>query len=113
MKNNQHQNMKTTLIIITSAILLGCSYPKKGDTTGFRSERNTVFYNNDTIATLSAIEYSIDNGKLVKDVTFKLSNMNHADRVQNFLYFVHEKHKGWDGELDYPITRFKINKEQE
>jgi len=37
--------------------------------------------------------------------------MNHADKVQNFLYFVHKKHKGWEIELDYPIQNFKITKE--
>jgi hypothetical protein len=101
--------MKKLLVLISSVILIGCSSIKKLDTTGFHSEHNTIFYNNDTIAVLSAIEYSIDNGKYVKEMTFKLTNMNHADRVQNFLYFVHQKHKGWEIELDYPITNFKIN----
>jgi hypothetical protein len=34
--------------------------------------------------------------------------MNHADKVQNLLYFVHKKHKGWEIELDYPINNFKV-----
>ena len=101
--------MKKTLILISSAILIGCSSIKKLDTTGFTSKNNTIFYGKDTVAVLSALEYSIDNGKYVKEMTFKLLNMKHADRVQNFLYFVHQKHKGWEIELDYPITNFKIN----
>jgi|LauGreDrversion4_2_1035121.scaffolds.fasta_scaffold01706_14 hypothetical protein len=102
--------MKKLLILISSAILLGCSSIKKLDTTGFHSENNTIFYEKDTVATLSAIEYSIDNGKYVKEMTFKLLNMKHADKVQNLLYFVHKRHKDWEIELDYPITNFKINK---
>jgi hypothetical protein len=39
--------------------------------------------------------------------------MNHADKVQNLLYFVHKRHKGWEIELDYPITNFKVNKDAE
>lgn len=101
--------MNKILILISSVVLIGCSTIKKLDTTGFHSDHNTIFYNNDTIATLSAIEYSIDNGKYVKEMTFKLLNMKHADRVQNLLYFVHKRHKGWEIELDYPITNFKIN----
>jgi hypothetical protein len=104
--------MNKILILISSVLLIGCSTIKKLDTTGFHSDHNTIFYNNDTIATLSAIEYSIDNGKYVKEMTFKLTNMGHADRVQNFLYFVHQRHKGWEIELDYPITNFKINKDE-
>lgn len=101
--------MKKTLILMTSAILLGCSSIKKLDTTGFHSEHNTIYYNNDTIATLSAIEYSIDNKKYVKEMTFKLLNLNHADKVKNLLFFIHQRHKDWEIELDYPTTNFKIN----
>lgn len=97
------------LLIISSAILLGCSSIKKLDTTGFHSEHNTIYYNNDTIATLSAIEYSIDNKKYVKEMTFKLLNLNHADKVKNLLFFIHQRHKDWEIELDYPTTNFKIN----
>ena len=48
--------MKKLLVLISSVTLIGCSTIKKLDTTGFRSEHNTIYYNNDTIAVLSAIE---------------------------------------------------------
>ena len=103
--------MKTTLILLTSAILLGCSSIKKLDTTGFTSKNNTIFYEKDTIATLSAIEYSSDNKKYVNEMTFKLLNLNHADKVKNLLFFIHQRHKDWEIELDYPTTNFRINNE--
>ena len=96
------------LTILLSTLLIGCTSIKKIDTTGFHSIDNTILYEKDTVATLSAIEYSIDNGKYVKEMTFKLTNMNHADKVQNLLYFVHKRHKGWEIELDYPIINFNI-----
>ena len=99
------------LLLLVSTLLIGCTSIKKIDTTGFHSVDNTVFYEKDTVAVLSAIEYSIDNDRYVKEMTFKLVNMNHADKVQNFLYFVHKKHKGWEIELDYPTQNFKITKE--
>jgi len=97
-------------LLLVSTLLVGCTSIKKIDTTGFHSVDNTVFYEKDTVAVLSAIEYSIDNDRYVKEMTFKLVNMNHADKVQNFLYFVHKKHKDWEIELDYPIKDFKIYK---
>ena len=99
------------LTLLLSTLLIGCTSIKKIDTAGFHSIDNTIFYEKDTVATLSAIEYSIDNRKYVKEMTFKLTNMNHADKVQNLLYFVHKRHKGWEIEIDYPINNFKIHKQ--
>ena len=96
-------------LIILTALLTSCVTIKNIDTTGFASKENTIFYESDTVATLSAIEYSIDNKKYVKEMTFKLVNLNHADKVKNLLYFVHEKHPDWEIEIDYPISNFKLN----
>jgi hypothetical protein len=99
------------LLILGSAVLISCTSLKKIDTVGFYSSENVIMYEKDTVATLSAIEYSIDNGKYVKEMTFKLVDMNHADKVKNLLYFVHKQHKDWEIELDYPINNFKVNKQ--
>ena len=98
------------LLILVSVLVMSCTGLKKIDTVGFHSSENVIMYEKDTVATLSAIEYSIDNGKYVKEMTFKLVDMNHADKVKNLLYFVHKQHKGWEIELDYPINNFKVNK---
>jgi hypothetical protein len=100
--------MKTLITTLSAMLLISCITLKKVDTTGFHSSNNTIFYENDSVAVLSAIEYSIDNKKYVKEMTFKLVDMKHADKVKNLLYFVHEKHNDWEIELDYPITNFKI-----
>jgi len=96
-------------LIILSMLLVGCSTVKNINTSGFHSKENTIFYESDTVAILSAVEYSIDNKKYVKEMTFKLINMNHADKVQNLLYFIHERHPDWEIEIDYPISNFKLN----
>lgn len=96
-------------LIILSILLVGCSTVKNINTSGFHSKENVIFYDADTVATLSAVEYSIDNKKYVKEMTFKLVNMNHADKVQNLLYFIHERHTDWEIEIDYPISNFKLN----
>ncbi len=99
------------LLILASVLTISCAGLKKIDTTGFYSSENVIMYEKDTVATLSAIEYSIDNDKYVKEMTFKLVDMNHADKVKNLLYFVHKQHKDWEIELDYPINNFKVNKQ--
>ncbi len=96
-------------LIILSTLLTGCSVVKNINTSGFHSKENVIFYEADTVATLNAVEYSIDNNKYVKEMTFKLVNMNHADKVQNLLYFIHERHPDWEIEIDYPISNFKLN----
>lgn len=100
--------MKKIITLIITTFIFGCISIKKIDTVGFHVIDNTIFYDKDTVATLSAIEYSIDDGRYVKEMTFKLTNMNHADKVKNLLYFVHKRHKDWEIELDYPINNFKI-----
>ena len=100
--------MKTILITLAAVLLASCVTLKKVDTTGFHSSNNTIFYENDSVAVLSAIEYSIDDKKYVKEMTLKLVDMKHADKVKNLLYFVHERHNVCDIEIDYPITNFKL-----
>jgi hypothetical protein len=89
--------------------LTSCASIKKMDTTGFSTTNNSIIYEKDTVAVLSAIEYSIDGDKFVKEMTFKLVNMNHADKVKNLLYFIHARHKDWEIEIDYPVTNFKFS----
>jgi len=101
--------MKTKKIILMLVVMFaitfyGC-YPLRGyDTSGFTGSGITIYYKNEEIAKLSNIEYSLDNGKLVKEMTFKLKNQNHADKVTNLLAYIHSKHKEWEIELDLPIN---------
>jgi hypothetical protein len=96
-------------LIIIAVIFTSCTAVRNINTVGFHSKENVIFYESDTVATLSAIEYSIDNKKYVKEMTFKLVNLNHADKVKNLLYFIHQRHEGWEIEIDYPISNFKLN----
>jgi hypothetical protein len=92
------------LASILSSLILGCYPLKTFDTTGFTTSALTVYYKGEEMATLTNIEYSIDNGKLVKEMTFRLKNQVHSDRVKNLLAFIHAKHKDWEIEIDLPIS---------
>jgi surface protein len=88
-------------------IAFGCSSIKKIDVTDFNTNDNVIFYKTDSVAILKAIEYSIDDNKYTKEMTFRLVNMEHADKIKNLLYYIHDKHKDWEIEIDYPINEIK------
>lgn len=100
--------MKSKLIIISVILLFGCTTIKKVETKGLSIVDKSILFENDTIAKLSNIEYSLDNGKFVREMTFKLTDMNHGDKVKNIIYFMHKEHKGWDIEVDFPIENVKL-----
>lgn len=91
-------------LILLATILFGCLPLKKFDTTGFTSSGMSVYYNGEEMAKLSNIEYSLDDGKLVREMTFKLKSQQHSDRVKNLLAYIHSKHKNWEIEIDLPIN---------
>jgi hypothetical protein len=93
--------------ILTSILVLGiisCNPLKKVNTDGFTHHNEFIIYKQDTVAKLTNIEYSLDNGKLVKEATFKLLDMRYGDKGKSIIAFVHNTHRDWEVELDYPIS---------
>jgi hypothetical protein len=97
------------LLIITSMLLTGCVTLKKYDTTGFSTRGHYILYNSDTVAKLSNIEYSLDGGKFVKEMTFKLLDMRYGENVENMIYYIHKKKSEWEIEIDYPVENYKFD----
>lgn len=99
--------MKTKLKILIGILIIGiigCSPLRNIDTTGFSGSKHTIYYNNQEMATLTNIEYSLDNGRLVKEMTWRLKNQENADKIRNLITYIHNKHKGWEIEIDLPIN---------
>ncbi|MFN7656485.1 MAG: hypothetical protein ACK5OW_01720 [bacterium] len=97
------------LLIITSVLLTGCVTLKKYNTSGFSSNGHYILYNSDTVAKLSNIEYSLDGGKFVKEMTFKLLDMRYGQNVENMIYYIHQKKSDWEIEIDYPVENYKFD----
>jgi hypothetical protein len=97
------------LLIITSVLLTGCVTLKKYNTSGFSSTGHYILYNSDTVAKLSNIEYSLDGGKFVKEMTFKLLDMRYGQNVENMIYYIHQKKSDWEIEIDYPVENYKFD----
>jgi hypothetical protein len=98
------QIISLIFIFLSSLIISGCFSLKRYDTKGFSSSGLIIYYNQEEVAKLTAIEFSLDNGKMVKEMTFRLKNHDHSDKILNLLAFIHSKHKDWEIEIDYPIT---------
>jgi len=95
---------KLILLYLLSLGLFSCNVLKNVDVEGFTSNDNTIFFKGEKMAVLSNIEYSLDNKKLVKEMTFKLVNQDHGDKVKNLIAYINKKHPGWEVEIDFPIT---------
>lgn len=98
--------LSTLLIYLT---LVHCSSVRQYDTSGFTSKGHTIYYQGREMATLTNIEYSLDGGKLVKEMSFKLKSQEDGDKVRNLIAFIHSQHKDWEIEIDYPITDLDID----
>lgn len=88
--------------------LSSCSILKKYSTEGFTIERNTVFYIGKAMAELSAIEYALDDGKLVKELTFNLLHGEDNDKINNLIAFLNTRYVGYEFEINIPMERYKF-----
>lgn len=96
--------MKKLLILFCLLAIVSCNPLRRVNTDGFTHYNEYIIYKQDTVAMLTNIEYSLDNGKLVKEATFKLLNMRYGEKGRAIIAFVHNTHKDWEVELDYPIS---------
>ena len=95
--------MKKLLILFMLLGLISCDPLRRVSTEGFTTYQEYILYKGDTVAKLTNIEYSLDNNKLVKEATYKLLDMKYGDKGKSILCFIHNTHKDWEIELDYPM----------
>jgi hypothetical protein len=98
--------MKKVILLISLISLASCTTVKNVNTEGFTTYKEYILYKGDTVAKLTNVEYSLDNGKFVREATFRLLDMKHGDKGKPILRFISTTHKGWDIELDYPMEYF-------
>jgi hypothetical protein len=98
--------MKKVILVLSLLNLVSCTTVKNFNTEGFTTHKEYILYKGDTVAKLTNVEYSLDNGKFVREATFRLLDMKHGDKGKPILRFINTTHKGWDIELDYPMEYF-------
>jgi len=91
-------------------VLFSCSTTKalKNYTSeGYNMSGLYIIYNEtDTVARLTSMELSLDDGKLVHEVTFTLigNDMNH--KAGDIIKTVHEKKPEWEIEVEVDYSHF-------
>lgn len=96
--------MKRLLLPILLLGIVSCNPLKRVNTEGFFHFNEYIIYKQDTVAKLVNLEYSLDNGKLTREATFKLLDSKYGDKSTAIIAFIHNTHKGWEVELDYPVN---------
>ena len=95
-------------ILLSLVALSSCSVLKEYSTEGFTIERNTVFFKGKAMAELSAIEYALDDGKLVKELTFNLLHGDYNDKINNLIAFLNARYVGYEFEINIPMEGYKF-----
>jgi hypothetical protein len=100
--------MKRLILFLSLIVLSSCSVLKQYSTEGFTTEENTVYYNGKAMAELSAIEYALDDGKLVKELTFNLLHGEDNGKINNLIAFLNTRYIGYEFEINIPMEGYKF-----
>ncbi len=95
--------MRLIYLLLLSSALVSCSALRNLDTTGFSIIDNTVYFNNVPTAQLEGVELSLDNNKLVREMTFSLMEGSDMGIVTNMIAFLHEKHPDYEIEVEVDL----------
>lgn len=98
--------MRTLLFLAALAIFSSCSVTRNISTEGFSIDGNTVSYKGAPMATLVGIEFALDNGKFVREMTFKLMKGSDNSVINNLIVFLHDKHPDYEIEVEIDVERF-------
>jgi hypothetical protein len=99
----RRKNMRLISLLLLSSVLFSCSALRNLDTTGFTIIDNTVYYNNVPTAQLEGVELSLDNNKLVREMTFSLMEGSDMGIVTNMIAYLHEKHPDYEIEVEVDL----------
>jgi hypothetical protein len=100
--------MKRILISISLiALVAGCkvfAVAKKPKTDHFTVEGKMVLMDKKPFAELQAITYSLDGGEMVREMNFKLFRNGDQADVEGLIYFLHERNKDEEIEVEFDIN---------
>ena len=99
--------MRNFIVLLSaSVILISCSVTRNISTEGFSIEGNTVSYKGVPMAHLVGIEFALDNGKFVREMTFKLMKGSDNSVINNLIVFLHQKHPEYEIEVEIDVEHY-------
>jgi hypothetical protein len=69
----------------------------------FSTKDKWVLWGSDTVAVLTSFEYSKDNGKFVKEKSFRMTNNETSVDIKELLKYLSRNNKSWENELNFEI----------
>lgn len=100
--------MKKLLFSALLLLIVSCSVLKDFSIEGFTTEGNTVYFKGNAMAELSAIEYALDDRKLVKELTFTLLHGKDNDKINNLIAYLNTRYEGYEFEINIPMDSYKF-----
>jgi hypothetical protein len=99
--------MRTYLFtLVALAFFTACSVTRNISTEGFTIEGNIVSYKSAPMAELKGIEFALDNGKFVREMTFKLMPGSDNSVINNLIVFLHGKHPDYEIEIEIDVEHY-------
>lgn len=89
-----------------SVLVASCSVTRNISTEGFTVEGNIVSYQGVQMAELVGVEFALDNGKFVRELTFKLKEGSNNSVINNLIVFLHKKHPDYEIEVEIDVERY-------
>jgi hypothetical protein len=93
---------KFTLLLVSTFIFLGCaSNPLRNiNTDKFSFKGTDVYYEGKLMAVLSNIEVAYDDGKIVREVTYRLVSDEFNEQVLGLIKYFRLRHPRYEIEVD-------------
>lgn len=95
-------NMKKLQLLLIAVILVGCKTQDVfKDVPNILEYKNEMFYHgDDVVAKLSSVELAYDDGRLVHEATFVLTDAGQNDHAMEILKKMHNIKPEWDVEVE-------------
>lgn len=93
---------KLTILIVFAILIIGCAVDplKNISTSGLTYSGDSVFYNGELCAELSAIEIAYDDGKIVREATFVLTDSKYNELALPIIALVKTKQPSLEVEVE-------------
>ena len=98
--------MRSIYLIFALVLINSCSVTRNISTDGFSIEGNLVSYKGAPMAELVGVEFALDDGKFVRELTFKLKEGSDNSVINNLIVFLHEKHPDYEIEVEIDVEHY-------
>jgi hypothetical protein len=101
------KSMRPFYLFLSLLLITSCSVTRNISTEGFSIEGNLVSYKGAAMAELVGVEFALDDGKFVRELTFKLKEGSDNSVINNLIVFLHQKHPDYEIEVEIDVEHYE------